>query len=106
MDEIRDRFLWFLAQDLMDLDIVPFGKLVIEIIVEELEGVILTDIYVQATGFSSQDRVLDGSHRNNHRLGYDQVQTLYLAQSSFFTFFRAFEEFLFPEFFELELLHE
>jgi hypothetical protein len=106
MDKIRDRFLWLLAQDLMDLDIVPFGKLVIEIIVEELEGVILTNIYVQATGFPSQDRVLDGSHRNNHRLGYDQVQTLYLAQSSFFTFFRAFEEFLFPEFFELELLHE
>jgi len=92
MDKIRDRFLWFLAQDLMDLNIVPFGKLVIEIIVEELEGVILTNIYVQASGFSSQDRVLDGSHRNNHRLGYDQVQTLYLAQSSFFTFFRAFEE--------------
>jgi hypothetical protein len=106
MDKIRDRFLWFLAQDLMDLDIVPFGKLVIEIIVEKPEGIILTNIYVQASGFSSQDRVLDGSHRNNHRLGYDQVQSLYLAQSPFFTFFRAIEKFLFPEFFKLELLQE
>ena len=90
----------------MDFYIIPFRELVVEIIIEELERIILTNIYIQAAGFPSQDRVLDGSHRNNHRLGYDQVQSLYLAQSPFLTFFRAFEEFRFPEFFELELLHE
>jgi hypothetical protein len=90
----------------MNFDIIPFRELVVEIIIEELERIILTNIYIQAAGFPSQDRVLDGSHRNNHRLGYDQVQSLYLAQSPFFTFFRAIEKFLFPEFFKLELLQE